>query len=88
MAAPSPAITPHPSSPAAVAGALGSTGVHWPECTRVFSTKAPMPKAGDSSVPSVSVIFCSALNVEKQYHGLPFRQLRQFPHTARQLRIT
>ena len=46
-----------------------------------------MPSAGDSTVPSVSVIFWAALNVEKQYHGLPFRQLRQLPHTARQLRI-
>ena len=38
--------------------------------------------------PSSSVIFCVALKVEKQYCGLPFRQLRQLPHTARQLRIT
>jgi hypothetical protein len=50
--------------------------------------KAPMPSAGESTVPSVSVIFCDALYVEKQIHGLPLRQLRQFPHTARQLRIT
>ncbi len=28
-----------------------------------------MPSAGVSSVPSVSVIGCSALNVLKQYHG-------------------
>ena len=88
IAAPSPAITPHPSRPAAVAGACGSTGVHWPEWTSVFSMKAPMPSAGDSTVPSVSVIFWVALSVEKQIHGLPLRQLRQFPHTARQLRMT
>ncbi len=50
--------------------------------------KAPMPSAGDSSVPSSSVIFWLALYVEKQYHGLPLRHERQWPHTARQLRIT
>ena len=47
-----------------------------------------MPSAGDSSVPSVSVIFCVALCVLKQYHGWPRRHARQLPHTARQLRIT
>ena len=47
-----------------------------------------MPSAGDSTVPSVSVIFCVALNVLKQNHGLPRRQLRHVPHTARQLRMT
>ena len=88
IAAPRPAMTPHPSRPAAVAGAVGSTFVHWPEWTSVFSTNAPMPSAGDSTVPSVSVIFWVALYVLKQIQGLPFRQLRQLPHTARQLRIT
>src|SRR5215207_7169904 len=88
MAAPRPAMTPQPSNPAAVAGASGSTGVHCPECTSVFSTKAPMPSAGESTVPSVSVIFWVALYVEKHSHGLPLRQLRQLPQTARQLRIT
>ena len=47
-----------------------------------------MPSAGDSSVPSVSVIFCVALWVLKQYRGWPRRQARHSPHTARQLRIT
>src|SRR3954466_9775106 len=51
IAAPTPAMTPQPSSPAAVGGAAGSTFVHWPECTSVFSAKAPMPSAGESSVP-------------------------------------
>ena len=88
IAAPMPAITPQPSSPAAVAGAVGSTFVHCPLCTSVFSANAPMPSAGDSSVPSSSVIFCVALNVLKQYHGRPRRQLRQVPQTARQLRMT
>src|SRR3954454_6608309 len=88
IAAPTPAITPQPSSPAAVAGAAGSTLVHCPECTSVFSTKAPMPSAGDSSVPSASVIFCSALEVLKQYQGLPAAHARHCPQTARQLRIT
>ena len=49
---------------------------------------APMPSAGDSSVPSVSVIFWVALWVAKQYQGLPLRQARHWPHTARQLRMT
>ena len=71
-----------------MAGAEGSTFVHWPAATSVFSANAPMPSAGDSSVPSSSVIFCVALNVEKQNCGRPRRQLRQVPHTARQLRIT
>src|SRR5262249_60412010 len=77
IAAPSPAITPHPSSPTAAARADGSTFVHWPAATRVFSANAPIPSAGESWVPSSSVIFCVALNVEKQYHGRPRRQLRQ-----------
>src|SRR3954452_23909253 len=88
IAAPTPAITPQPSSPAAVGGAAGSTLVHCPECTSVFSTNAPMPSAGVSSVPSVSVIFCAALCVSKQYCGWPLAQARHCPHTARQLRIT
>ena len=49
---------------------------------------APMPSAGDSTVPSSSVIFCAALWVLKQYCGSPLRQARHCPHTARQLRIT
>ena len=47
-----------------------------------------MPSAGVSSVPSVSVIFCSALKVSKQYCGLPRLQARHWPQTARQFRIT
>jgi hypothetical protein len=39
-------------------------------------------------VPSVSVIFRSALNVSKQYAGLPRLHARHCPQTARQLRIT
>ena len=46
MAAPSPAITPQPSSPATSGLAAGSTFVHWPAATRVFSAKAPIPSAG------------------------------------------
>ena len=41
-----------------------------------------------AAVPSVSVIFCVALKVAKQYQGRPRRHARQVPHTARQLRIT
>lgn len=88
IAAPIPAITPHPSSPATCAGASAATLVHCPAATSVFSRNAPMPRAGDSSVPSLSVIFCAALCVLKQYQGRPRRQARHWPHTARQLRIT
>ena len=87
-AAPNPAITPQPSRPTAAASASRSTLVHWPDATRVFSMNAPMPSAGVSSVPSVSVIFWVALWVAKQYQGLPLRQARHWPHTARQLRMT
>ncbi|CKT21714.1 Uncharacterised protein [Mycobacterium tuberculosis] len=66
IAAPRPAMTPQPSRPATAGSAAGSTFVHWPECTSVLSAKAPMPNAAVSSVPSVSVIFCSALKVSKQ----------------------
>ena len=38
--------------------------------------KAPMPSAADSSVPSSRVIFCLALSVLKQYHGLPLAHAR------------
>src|SRR4051794_31414388 len=84
-AAPKPAITPHPIRPAAVAGAAGSTLVHCPAATRVFSRKAPMPRAGESSVPSVSVIRWVAVGVSKQYQGLPFTQARHRPPTPPQL---
>ena len=46
-----------------------------------------MPSAGDSGWPS-SVMGWVALNVEKQYHGLPLRHDRHEPHTARQLSTT
>ena len=47
-----------------------------------------MPSAGDSSVPSSSVIFWVALCVAKQYCGRPRRQERHCPQTARQFKIT
>lgn len=87
-AAPRPAITPQPRSPAAAGEAAGSTLVHWPAATRVFSAKAPMPSAGDSGVPSSRVMGWVALWVLKQYQGRPRLQARQVPHTARQLRTT
>ena len=87
IAAPSPAMTPQPSSPTATGDADGSTFVHWPAWTSVLSANAPMPSAGESSVPSSSVMRCVALWVLKQYQGRPRRQARQSPHTARQLRI-
>ena len=85
-AAPSPAMTPHPSRPATSGRAAGSTLVHWPAATRVFSANAPMPRAGVSGCPS-RVICWAALWVEKQYQGRPRRHDRHCPHTARQLRI-
>ena len=88
IAAPRPAITPHPRRPTAAGRADGSTLVHCPAATRVFSANAPIPRAGESSVPSSRVIFWVALKVAKQYHGSPRRQARQLPHTARQLRTT
>ena len=62
--------------------------MHWPAATRVFSAKAPMPRAGESGVPSTSVIFWVALWVAKQYCGRPRRHERHSPHTARQLSTT
>ena len=88
IAAPSPAITPQPSSPATSGAAAGSTLVHCPAATSVFSANAPIPSAGESSVPSSRVIFWVALNVAKQYHGRPRLQARQVPQTARQFRMT
>ena len=88
IAAPRPAITPHPSRPAASGLAAGFTLVHCPAATSVLSAKAPMPRAGESGVPSASVIFWVALCVLKQYQGRPRRQARHSPHTARQLRTT
>jgi hypothetical protein len=64
-------MTPQPSRPTASGRARGSTLVHWPAATSVFSAKAPMPRAGDSGVPSASVIFWVALWVAKQYQGGP-----------------
>src|ERR1035441_3598097 len=72
-AAPRPAITPQPSRPATSGRTLGSTLVHWPAATSVSSANAPIPSAGDSGVPSASVIFCVALWVLKQYQGRPRR---------------
>ncbi len=89
IAAPIPAMTPQPSSPATAGETDGSTLVHCPAATSVFSANAPMPRAGSSSRPSLlRVIFCSALWVSKQYHGRPRLQARHCPHTARQLRTT
>ena len=82
-----PAITPQPSRPATSGRTAGSTGVHWPAATSVFSAKAPMPSAGDSVVPSVSVIFWAALRWRSS-NGRPRRQARHWPHTARQSRTT
>src|SRR5271154_868023 len=87
-AAPRPAITPQPSRPAVAGLMAGLTLVHWPEATSVLSANAPMPSAGDSGVPSASVIFWLALWVLKQYQGRPRMHARQRPHTARQLRMT
>src|SRR5262245_42621020 len=60
-AAPRPAITPQPNRPAAAGDAAGSTFVACPAATSVLSQKAPIPSAGDNSVPSSSVILWVAL---------------------------
>src|SRR6516164_3516579 len=87
-AAPKPAITPQPMSPAASGRALRSTGTHWLAATSVFSANAPIPRAGDRRVPSVSLIDWLAFSDEKQYHGRPRRQERHVPHGARQAMTT
>ena len=81
-------MTPQPSRPTAAGSTSSSTLVHWPAATRVFSANAPMPRAGESSVPSSRVIFWVALAVLKQYCGWPLAQARHWPQTARQFRIT
>src|SRR5665811_99735 len=43
---------------------------------------APIPNAGESSVPSVKVIFCLALWVLKQYCGLPLARPALTAHSA------
>ncbi len=88
MAAPRPAITPQPSRPATSGRAAGLTFVHWPAATSVFSANAPIPSAGDRTVPSARVIFWMALWVLKQYQGRPRLQARHSPQTARQFRMT
>ena len=52
MAAPSPAMTPHPMRPATSGGALGSTRTACPASTSVSSANAPMPSAALNAVPS------------------------------------
>ena len=63
------------------AGDLGPGRGGRPWCTgrrrRASSRRRRRCRApGDSSVPSASVIFCVALWVAKQYHGLPRRHDR------------
>ncbi len=87
-AAPKPAITPQPIRPAASGRAARDTGMHWAAATSVLSAKAPMPSAGDSAVPSVSVIGWDAFWEAKQYQGLPRRHDRHEPHGARQAMTT
>ena len=79
LAAPMPAMIPQPSRPTAACSSGVSTPSTWVHClawTSVLSANAPMPRAGDSSVPSSRVIFWVALCVSKQYCGLPFRHAR------------
>ena len=87
IAAPRPAITPQPMSPAASGFAPGSIGTHCVAATSVFSANAPMPSAGDSATPS-SVIFCVAFAELKQYQGRPFAHDRHVPHGARHAMTT
>ena len=60
MAAPIPAITPQPRSPAA-SGLTRWTSVHCPAATNVSSVKAPIPRAGDNGVPFSRVIGCGGV---------------------------
>ncbi|KUN80487.1 hypothetical protein AQJ64_25740 [Streptomyces griseoruber] len=60
-----------------VAGSRLLPGAGWvllPEITG--SAKAPIPRAGHRSVPSVRVILCFAWWVSKQYRGRPLRHAR------------
>ena len=88
IAAPMPAITPQPSSPATSGFAAGSTLVHCPACDEGLLDERADAQCGGELLPEVRVIFCAALWVAKQYQGSPRRQARQFPQTARQLRMT
>ena len=88
IAAPRPAITPQPISPAAAGLASGSTFTACNASTSVSSQNAPMPRAGDNAVPSGNVIGCPAFRLAKQYQGRPRRHERQSPQGARQARIT
>ena len=83
-AAPKPAMIPQPTRPAASGRAARSTFTHWPAATSVLSANAPMPRAGDSGVPSARVMGRLALRESKQYQGRPRRHERQVPHGARQ----
>ena len=88
MAAPSPAIMPHPTSPAAWGLASALTFTACPASTSVNSAKAPIPRAGERGEPSARVIGCWALRLAKQYQGRPRKQDRQVPHGERQAMIT
>src|SRR5699024_11688207 len=79
IAAPIPAITPHPNRPTA-AGSASATLVHWPAATNVLSANAQIPNDGANSVPSSNFIFWLALCVAKQYQGRPRRHARHSPH--------
>ena len=81
-------MIPQPMSPAASGRAAGSTFTAWPAATSVLSAKAPIPSAGESGVPSSSVMGWVALRLPKQYQGRPRRQERQSPHGARQANTT
>ncbi len=87
-AAPQPAMTPQPSRPAAAGSARSSTFTQAPSPTSVFSANAPSPSAGDSGVPSCSVMGEPWWRLSKQYQGRPRRQARQVPQGARQARTT
>ena len=88
IAAPSPAMMPQPSSPAASGRARGSTFTACPASTSVSSANAPIPRAGETGEPSASVICCRAFRLSKQYHGLPRRQERHAPQGERHASIT
>ena len=88
IAAPMPAITPQPSNPATSGFTAGFDLGALPGVDQGLLDERADAQCGESSARRSRVIFCAALWVAKQYQGSPRRQARQFPQTARQLRMT
>ena len=87
IAAPSPAITPQPNRPTAAGRAVGSTFVHCPAATRVFSMNAPTPEPGELGAVGQRHLLRRVVGVEA-VPRLTASAGRQSPQTARQLSTT